>query len=144
MRALLLMMLPLMAFGCGGCGGLEPMTCTSLDGRGGRACVPDAGVAPAGQPLTLEIVAPGSSGCTTVTSECVVTVDGGNIHLELTGQSCDPVTPRACTLELRVDQRPCAVPALAEGDYTVTSPGQSTLTLQVRDASVASCSAIPF
>lgn len=142
MREMLFMVAVVMAAGCGGCGGA--MQCTSLDGRGGNICVPDGGVAPAGQALVLQIISPGNQGCTTVTSACVVTVDGGNIHLELTGKSCDPVGLRACTDELRRDPKPCEVPPLSEGDYAVTSPGQAPLLLQVRDAGVASCTATPF
>jgi hypothetical protein len=141
MRALFVfMVLAVSAVGCGGCGG----QCMSLAGVGGRTCVPDAGVAPAGQALTLQIVSPGNTGCTTVESECVVTVDGGNVHLELKGTSCEPVGPQVCDDVLRQDRKPCAVPALAEGDYSVTSPAQTPLLLRVRDGGVASCTATFF
>jgi hypothetical protein len=126
-------MIPLCAVvACGpGTGRCEKAT------RGGSFCVPDAGVAPAGQALTLEIADCG--GCGTSSLSCTVARDGGSIVLTLEGQQCEPPPGTACLAVCRIDRYSCAVPALPEGDYTVSAPNSGSQTLQVRDAGAASC-----
>ncbi len=114
--------------------------CEPLMNTGGPTCVPDGGVAPAGQPLSLQLRAFAGGGCQRVESECQVTVDGGEIRLAAVGISCEPVVVQACTDDIRFETKTCTVPALPVGDYTVTSAGETSRALQVRDAGATSCS----
>jgi hypothetical protein len=120
--------------------GVLPTPCHDVD-EGGAFCVPDSGVAPAGQTLKLQVIDQCIGGCGKATLDCTVTVDGGTISLDITGSVCDPAPGTECALLCALKPMECDVPALAPGDYTVTAPGQSAKTLHVEaDAGVASCS----
>lgn len=138
MRTLIIVSLMALA-GCGAAGGkCEERT------LGGPFCVPDAGVAPAGQKLSLEIVDQCTGSCGSAELSCRATRDGGTIALEIHGQVCEPPPGVACTLACALTRLKCEVPALEAGDYTVISPSQTSQALQVRDAGVASCVAPLF
>lgn len=108
----------------------------------GEFCVPDGGVAPAGAALTLEIREP-CGGCGSASYSCTATRDGGRIEVALSGQRCEAPPGAVCSAACALRSSKCEVPPLEEGDYTVTSPGQPSQVLRVRDAGTTSCSA-PF
>jgi hypothetical protein len=139
MRTLLLLSMTLLSLAA--CGSVNRCSDQTF---GGNFCIPDAGVAPAGQALTLDIIDACHAGCGTANFSCVVSRDGGTIALSLEGQVCDPAPGVQCALLCALTHHTCQVPALPEGDYVVTSPSQPSQTLQVRDAGVGSCSAVPF
>jgi hypothetical protein len=103
---------------------------------GGTFCTPDAGRA-ANIDVTLELRDDCASACDKGTLSCAVTVDGGSIVLELAGQSCPP--QQACPEVCGLKTYSCALPALADGTYTVSSPSNRSVTLQVGVGGVPSC-----
>lgn len=127
-----------MAVACGSSGQCDQKS------FGGPFCVPDAGVAPAGVKLTLEIVDVCRAGCGSSNLSCTVSRDGGSIALGLAGEVCEPPPNVACTLACALTKHKCELPALEAGDYVVTSPDQSTQTLHVGDAGVTGCAASAF
>ncbi|MBK7863493.1 MAG: hypothetical protein IPJ65_33805 [Archangiaceae bacterium] len=123
-----------------GCGGLKQCTERSI---GGAFCIPDAGVAPAGQALTFQIVDGCTSACSSGVRGCVVSRDGGHIDLTIEGMVCQ-VPGAQCTLACGIENHTCELGPLPEGDYTITSPSQAAQTLHVGDAGVSSCAAPPI
>lgn len=113
---------------------------------GGPFCVPDSGVAPAGQKVTLEIVdsCGGSCGNTGTQLSCAVARDGGHIELSIAGSVCEPPPGTACPAICATLRFDCELPPLPEGDYTVVAQGQPAQLLKVRDGGTAApCSAPP-
>jgi len=134
------MLLGVVMFACGAPQG----QCHDVD-VGGRFCVPDAGVAPAGRALTFQVIDPCTLGCGKGTISCAVTRDGGTLSLELTGNVCEPPPGTACNLDCALTPTNCTLPPLEPGDYVVTSPSQPAQTLHVEaDAGVDSCTATFF
>jgi hypothetical protein len=135
-----LMLMGVLLLGCG----TAPEKCHDVD-VGGRFCVPDAGVAPAGRTLSFQVIDQCTGGCGHATIGCTVTRDAGTIALDITGQVCDPPPGTECALLCALTPMTCTLPALEPGDYTVTSPSQSPQTLHVEaDAGVDSCTATFF
>ena len=131
--------------GCGAGGGV----CSAVT-SGGAFCIPDAGLAPAGQKLTFEIIDQCLGGCGTSSLACEVKRDGGTITLSVAGQVCTPAGNVACKAACALTPRKCEIPALEEGDYTIVSSNQGSQVLKVRDAGIGSdagvdgCTAKPF
>jgi len=126
-----------------GCGMVPGGKCEEKR-AGGPFCIPDAGVAAAGQKLSFEAVDQCTSACGTSKLSCVVERDGGTLTLHLVGEVCPSTGGGACPAICKLVRTPCAIAPLEEGDYTVVSPGQSAQTLQVRDGGATGCTAAEF
>jgi hypothetical protein len=109
---------------------------------GGPFCIPDSGIAAAGQKLKFEAVDQCNGGCGTGTLSCVVTRDGGTLTLAIAGQVCQPPPNVVCSAACALVKRPCELPALDEGDYTLVSENQTSQTLKVRDGGASGCTAV--
>lgn len=73
---------------------------------------------------------------------CAVPVSGAQVQLQLQAAWCvdgDLMCPAACARWTA----PCAVPALAAGDYAVTVDGAPVQTLAVRAGASATSCALP-
>ena len=136
MRTTVLGILVCVAAGCGTGEKCAPRS------SGGQFCVPDAGQAPAGASLKLEIIDPCIAGCSRATLSCAVSRDAGTIALSIAGEVCEPPPGTSCTLACALTRLPCDVGVLPAGDYTVVSPDQSSRALHVGDAGTATCTAL--
>ena len=125
-----------------GCGGLIPKCDTKQ--FGGAFCIPDSGVAAAGQSLTFEVIDQCNGGCGKSTLACEVKRDAGTITLAVSGQVCEAAEGIACKAACALTPHSCVIPALEEGDYTVISPGHAAQALQVRDGGSGTCKATAF
>jgi len=106
--------------------------------EGGPFCVPDSGLA-ANIDAKLELKDNCSSMCDHGSVSCVVRFDGGtSIGLALVGMTC--ITPGVSCTDVCVEKTyTCALPALPDGTYTVTSTGQTSQTLMVGPGGSPSC-----
>jgi len=105
--------------------------------QGGPFCVPDAGRA-ANLDVKLQLREECRGSCDTGVVACRVSVDGGTLSLSLSGETCsDPQA--ACDLLCRIVTHDCALPALPDGVYTVTSSGQPAQTMVVGPGGASGC-----
>lgn len=119
-----------------GCGMLPvPAQCTPRH-EGGAFCVPDGGGV--GTNLKLQLRDPCGSVCDKGVVGCFVTVDGGTLVLELVGERCF-VPGEACPAVCAVRDYGCGPPPLADGTYTVVSPGQPAQQLIIRADGAGRC-----
>ena len=139
MKRIALAVLAVIAVGCGPAGNV----CAQKT-FGGPFCIPDGGVAAAGQKLSFEAVDQCVAGCGTATLTCVVTRDAGTLTIAIAGQVCEAAPNVACAAACALTKKKCELPALEEGDYTIVSANQASQTLKVRDGGVGSCAATSF
>jgi hypothetical protein len=111
-------------------------TCTPQH-QGGLFCVPDSGRA-ANIDVKLELKDECTSACDHGTLSCEVTFDGGAIALALVGELCSDPT-MACPAVCGMKTFACALPALPDGTYPVTSMGYPTQMLTVGPGGSPSC-----
>ena len=125
-----------------GCG--APTDRCAAQTFGSPVCIPDGGIAAAGQKLKFEAVDRCNGGCLGATLDCVVRRDAGTLTVALEGQVCTPPQDMLCAAACAITRKSCELPALEEGDYTIVSPDQPAQTLKVRDGGSGSCSAVLF
>ncbi len=127
-----------LAAGCSGAGGGSSVVCTPVE-AGGSFCVPDAGRA-ANLDVKLQLREECRSSCDTGVVACrvSVSVDAGVVSLSLSGETCS--NPRAaCDLSCGIRTHDCALPALPDGTYTVTSSGKAPQQLVVGAGGAPGC-----
>ncbi|HEY2030197.1 MAG TPA: hypothetical protein VGH20_13415 [Myxococcales bacterium] len=133
---LALLPLVLAAFVCAACSDNTDV-CNNGPSDVGAICVPSP-LAP-GITSTIQLRELCGRGCSDLPS-CTAIFRNAQVILDVNQTTCNSQLTAAC-LQLGCQTRsiPCALPALAEGDYTLLVPGGATQILRVRSGGSSSC-----
>lgn len=137
MKPFALAVLAVIAVGCGPGGPV----CEEKK-LGSPFCIPDGGVAAAGQKLSFEAIDQCSGGCGTSILSCVVTRDAGTLTVGLLANVCTSPGGTVCAAACALTRKTCELPALEAGDYTIVSANQPSQALKVRDGGAGGCVAV--